>query len=73
MAEPSYPQYRILKNLYDNGKKGFISEDMTEDQLVLVRTGYARNLASFGVYHWMLGITEKGAEYVRLHGGDNER
>ena len=64
MTEPTYKQYKILKEINENSRQGFNNEDLTENHWGLVRTGYVRNLVSLGVYQWVFELTEKGIEFL---------
>lgn len=66
MAEPTYKQYKILKELSEHGPQGFNDEDLTDDHWELVRNGYVKNLLSLGFYSWKFEITQKGADYILL-------
>lgn len=64
MTEPTYKQFKILKELSDHGRQGFNNDDLTDDHWELVRKGYVKNFVSLGVYSWIFEITQKGMDYV---------
>jgi hypothetical protein len=64
MSEPTLKQYKILKEITENGQQGFNNSDLTDDHWELVRMGYARNLVSLGIYSWIFEATDKGREFI---------
>ena len=66
MAEPTYKQFKILKELSEHGRQCFNDADLTDDHWELVRSGYVKNFVSLGVYSWKFEITQKGVDYITL-------
>lgn len=64
MKEPTYNQYKILKEISETGKQGFNNDELTDDHWELVRMGYVKNLVSMGIYQWVFEITDDGINYI---------